>query len=452
MRTRACVAVAVAVVALCHAVAAHADEVCLADPHSAWQRAVVQHGERQQRMSAVRGVAAPRAGPRVDVSAIAEALTLRERRGRKARLLVYASDPAGLCIWAFGGGGIAAYARLPLSLEVLSGLQQRFSDALGVDTRRAVRMPAAKGDKRAGIALKPDTGAGMMPKDFAGSLTEALLPLPILAALDDADQLAVVPIGSIGAVPFGLLQPWPQRGPLVERMSVSIAPGLAAALREPAGEGGGRTSVLVVGDPDFSADPDWDFPPLPGARHEAGVIAGMFGTQSLTGAQATVSEVLRRLAERPSLIYFATHAIADPDDPIDGGFLALANGRLTARTIQALSFGTRAPLVVLSACQTGLGRAHDAGIIGVARAFTIAGAANVLMSLWSVDDAATALLMERFMRLQQSLAPADALRHAMLALRREHDDPIYWAGFAVFGALAHSGPVDAGAVEQLLRQ
>lgn len=78
---------------------------------------------------------------------------------------------------------------------------------------------------------------------------------------------------------------------------------------------------------------------------------------------------------------------------------------------------------------------HDAGIVGLARAFQLAGAKDVVMSLWSVDDEATRDLMTLFMH--ESAAnwgdPADALREAMLAVRRQHPAPAKWASFVVFG-------------------
>lgn len=72
-------------------------------------------------------------------------------------------------------------------------------------------------------------------------------------------------------------------------------------------------------------------------------------------------------------------------------------GRVTARQVQKLKLSKR-PLVVLSACQTGAGQAIDAGVIGLARAFQIAGAVNRVMSLWNIDDHATKSLMTEFAR------------------------------------------------------
>ncbi|HEY0385468.1 MAG TPA: CHAT domain-containing protein, partial [Pyrinomonadaceae bacterium] len=122
--------------------------------------------------------------------------------------------------------------------------------------------------------------------------------------------------------------------------------------------------------------------------------------------------------------------------PLDGGFLVFsgAGGKeslWTAREIQQTRL--RARLAVLSACQTGLGQAHDAGVIGLARAFQLAGVPRVVMSLWSVYDDATAELMQAFARRLRTHAPAEALRQAMLEVRKRRPNPAEWAAFVIFG-------------------
>jgi CHAT domain-containing protein len=99
-----------------------------------------------------------------------------------------------------------------------------------------------------------------------------------------------------------------------------------------------------------------------------------------------------------------------------------------------------ADLVVLSACQTALGRlAETEGVIGLSRALFIAGARTVVVSLWSVSDTATALLMEYFYgTLLAGKTVPEAMRTAQMKLknRREYAHPFYWAGFVVIGAEA----------------
>lgn len=162
----------------------------------------------------------------------------------------------------------------------------------------------------------------------------------------------------------------------------------------------------------------------------------MLNVTPLIGKAATKEKVVEN-ARTASLLYFATHGVANSTDPLTGGFLMFAADKLeqgwwTAREIQNERFS--ANLAVLSACQTGLGKVHDAGIIGLARAFQIAGVARVVMSLWSVDDAATNELMQAFMKnLQTTNMPSEALRQAMLETRKKFPHPSYWASFVLFG-------------------
>src|SRR5262249_11759016 len=97
-----------------------------------------------------------------------------------------------------------------------------------------------------------------------------------------------------------------------------------------------------------------------------------------------------------------------------------------------------ADLVVLSACQTALGKEiKGEGLVGLTRAFIYAGAPRVVASLWQANDPATAERMKRCYRglLQQPLRPPAALRAAQLALSRDPrwSAPYYWAGFVLQG-------------------
>jgi CHAT domain-containing protein len=128
--------------------------------------------------------------------------------------------------------------------------------------------------------------------------------------------------------------------------------------------------------------------------------------------------------------------VANPDSPLAGGFLMLAgdgpeSGFLRASEVQRRELQAR--LVVLSACQSGLGMPHAGAMIGLARAFRTAGAPRVLMTLWSVSDDATVDLMASFQRHLAKEMPATALRNAMLETRKSYPEPRYWAPFALYG-------------------
>jgi CHAT domain-containing protein len=157
--------------------------------------------------------------------------------------------------------------------------------------------------------------------------------------------------------------------------------------------------------------------------------------------KATKEAVLNSM-EGADLAYFATHGIADDEKPMENSFLVLAGDDpfLTARNIMDLrnagSFKQFPEMVILSACQTGLGKPMEAGVAGLARSFLLAGSNHVIMSLWNVDDEATAFLMNRFIyHLQEpgSFMPAEPLRQAMLDTRKEYPSPVQWASFSLFG-------------------
>jgi CHAT domain-containing protein len=148
------------------------------------------------------------------------------------------------------------------------------------------------------------------------------------------------------------------------------------------------------------------------------------------------------------VIHLATHGYAYSSDArTRESFVALAAGRegeteydghLTVGEVLDEKTPLTAELVVLSACQTGLGNLKQAeGTIGLQRAFLAKGARSVLVSLWSVPDEATSLLMQRFYAYwlgDDKPSKAEALRRAQADVRKDHPHPWYWAAFQLVGA------------------
>jgi CHAT domain-containing protein/tetratricopeptide (TPR) repeat protein len=206
--------------------------------------------------------------------------------------------------------------------------------------------------------------------------------------------------------------------------------------------------ALIVGDPTMpqvhlESGLSLELDALPGSAQEARAIASLFNPERCTlllGAKADRARV-ESLAPQIGILHLATHGVAYAEDPL-ASFVALAepadgDGLLTARRVISLSLP--ADLVTLSACQTGLGKVGGEGIIGLSRAFLVAGARAVLVSQWSVDDEATAALMTAFYRGYLELDDkALALQRAMRELRSQpgYDHPRYWAPFLVVGAEA----------------
>lgn len=144
------------------------------------------------------------------------------------------------------------------------------------------------------------------------------------------------------------------------------------------------------------------------------------------------------------IVHFATHGIVNSEFPeLSGVVLSLVNengewqdGFLRLHDIYNLLLA--ADLVVLSACETALGKEiKGEGIVGLTRGFMYAGNSDVVASLWKVDDRATTELMKRFYQkmLKEKLRPADALRKAQISMIKEKEtqNPFYWAAFILQG-------------------
>jgi CHAT domain-containing protein/Tfp pilus assembly protein PilF len=188
-------------------------------------------------------------------------------------------------------------------------------------------------------------------------------------------------------------------------------------------------------------------PPLPSSKDEAGAISRLVAEgQALVALdfKANRATALGPELSRYRIIHFATHALLNTEHPeLSGIVLSMVdergqpqNGFLRLGDIYNLTLP--AELVVLSACDTALGKdVKGEGLIGLTRGFMYAGAARVISSLWKVDDEASAELMRRFYQkmLKENERPAAALRSAQIEMlsTRRWSSPKHWAGFIIQG-------------------
>jgi hypothetical protein len=359
---------------------------------------------------------------------------LRSKFAAGTALLFYAYRNETLQVWLIGQDGLLGYSSRVVTRGQLEGAIYDLRSALGVDALQQGRAPSPV-NVPPPVSLPADVRLKKTEESAIADVTDLLLPQAIAEQLASVRHLIVAPILSIGTVPFAILRPFKSDAFLIERMSVSVAPNLFDVEDETPAWQPLYRNPLVVGNPYLPRDAGWRVPPLPGAEDEARAIGRMINARALVGRRATKRVVITRLA-RADFLYFATHGIASSDDPLTGGFLfltarTLTRGFWTAKEIQG--YRLRAQIAVLSACQTGLGKIHDAGVIGLARAFQIAGVPRVVMSLWSVNDQATAELMKAFVRQLRSNMPAEALRLAMLEVKSTRPKLSHWASFVLFG-------------------
>ena len=337
--------------------------------------------------------------------------------------------------------------------------------------------------------------AKALGRELSKSIVDAVLPF-----VGDARTLFLAPDGALNLVPFAALPQADGRYLIEARTLVSLSSGREllrlAAMRSTSW----RDPPLIVADPDFGPDAalspassslsrSIDFTrahiePLPGTSEEANAIStSLAGSKVLRREQATESAV--KGVHGPRVLHIATHGFflgadasrgetlerglmlegagpspaSDPTatdapaiptfvaDPLLRSGLLFAgvkrppaagnDGILTASEASGLDlWGTQ--LVVLSACETGVGEARDGeGVYGLRRAFAMAGAQTQVLSLWKVDDNATRDLMVAYYRaLERGRGRADAMRDAQLGMlkRSAVAHPYFWASFVVSGS------------------
>lgn len=330
-----------------------------------------------------------------------------------------------------------------------------------LDGRR--RLEALVADARESFA-RPK---GEWPDHHARALSRALLPAGGLSGR----RLVVMADGALQTIPFeALLDPDAGDGEdraLIDRYEVVGLPSatLLALQRRTERPRTSGCEVAVLADPLFQppGEPRPGFErgvrllasgrrsalePLTFSDDEARAILALVPPDrrlGLLGAAATRQAAMSPEVGRCRILHFATHGLLDDQFP---GLSALAFSRYDAQGRQVDDFllgayeihGLELPadLVVLSACETGLGReAWGEGLLGLMRAFMAAGSRRVVVSLWPVNDMATAELMAIFYQrlLQKRLPAAEALRDAKLELRKDPrwKDPYFWSGFVLYG-------------------
>jgi CHAT domain-containing protein/Tfp pilus assembly protein PilF len=363
-----------------------------------------------------------------------------------------------------------------LLLEYSLGRERGYLWAVDAAGLRSFVLPGREEIERAARAFYQavSTPGGEDRRSRIGRTLSRMLLGPVAGELEDR-RLAIVPDGALGYIPFDVLpEPRSPERPLLARHEVVELPSasvLAAERRELARRPPARDLAIVIADPVFQPDdsrvrPRKQGPPAVASDRQVGGAAGLLrldrlrfsrqealGIASLAPSGAVTTEldfaatrdlVLSGRLRDFRYVHFATHGIFDTERPELSG-LALSRvgpdgqpreGFLSLRDVYDLDL--TADLVVLSGCQTALGRQiRGEGLLGLTRGFLYAGAPRVVASLWWIDDRATATLMASFYRglWIEGLRPAAALRKARLSLARQHRfrDPSYWGAFILQG-------------------
>jgi CHAT domain-containing protein/tetratricopeptide (TPR) repeat protein len=258
-----------------------------------------------------------------------------------------------------------------------------------------------------------------------------LLVAQPLAGSGPLRAVGIIPHGSLHYLSFATLNDG--RDYLVDRQKLFYLPAASVlkytlARRNPEK----KLHILAIGNPDLG-NSSLD---LPFAEREAGTIHWNYPDVTiLTRERATETWVREHISEFGT-IHLASHGEFDPVNPLFSA-IRLAkdekyDGKLQAEEIFGLDI--RADLIVLSACQTGLGdiRSGD-DVVGMNRAFIFAGTHSLMSSLWRVSDVSTAIMMKQFYRDYMTYGKAESLARAMRHVKNRYPHPGYWGAFVLTG-------------------
>jgi len=259
---------------------------------------------------------------------------------------------------------------------------------------------------------------------------------PFFDKLSLYDRLYISADGALSLLPFEALVCDGKY--LIERSQVAYVPSLQLLTGVSKTSTPAQPRLLIIADP----MPSDKLRPLPYSLKEAQWISDLFPAdhcQILAGKDAARSILMSPEISQYDFIHFATHSTVNRDDPLRSRIWlspdtsADSSDYLSLRDVTRLSLP--ADLIVLSSCESGGGRFQlGEGIEGFVRGFMSAGCRNVVVSLWDVEDFASAIFMKEFYR-NLRLGYASALRQAKLSminsprLRLRH--PFYWAPFVV---------------------
>ena len=383
-------------------------------------------------------------------------------------LLEYALGETTSYLWVVSTTAVRSYRLAPKAeIEVAArALYERLSappPAAGFEREaatlsRLVLGPAAEalGDKRL-VVVAPGmlqyVPFGVLPAPGAPSGTSAPVVLLSRQEVMNAPSASVVAVirREAGGRPTGRRTAAVLADPVYDRTDPRVRRHAGAAREDRAQTGSAastpgsaleRALRSVRGSSDRSA-----LTRLPFSRQEADSIAALAPhghVREALGFEASRETALSPELGQYAIVHLAVHGLLDAKRPeLSGLVLSLVDeeGKRTdgfLRLHDVYNMKLAADLVVLSGCQTGLGKAvQGEGLVGLTRGFMYAGARAVVASLWQVDDESTAELMKRFYRgmLKENRRPAEALRAAQLEMSRDKrwSAPFYWAGFVLQG-------------------
>ncbi len=236
--------------------------------------------------------------------------------------------------------------------------------------------------------------------------------------------------GILNYVPFEALQNDGRY--LIEDYAIAYAPSATVLKQCMDMERHGRSSVLALGNPNLQ-NPAFR---LINAEEEVQALSALFEKADVLTGDAANERAVQERAGQYDVLHFACHGELNLDDPMLTSLRLSPDGENDGylHAGEVFDLDLWASLVVLSACNSGVGELYEGNeLMGLTRSFLYAGAPSIIASLWTVDDRSTAFLMREFYKNLGSMNKAEALRQAKLATMKQYPSPFHWAAFCLQG-------------------
>jgi CHAT domain-containing protein len=335
---------------------------------------------------------------------------------------------AELYAWVIAPDGKISFRKIDLPMweiengksliETIEDLQERLGRPSGT-----IRIAGAT----TANPRKPPQNYDDSPDELKKLYQLLIKPIEEFLPTDPEAKIVFIPHQALFLVPFAALRE--QSGKyLIEKHTIAYSPSIQVlAYTEKLRDRNQGSGELLVGNP--TGD-------LKSAELEVNAIAQFFNTKAIIGKDATKAVILTKISDA-RIIHLATHGKPDDNNGLNSEIFLAPNGKtpITLTAAEILKLNLKAELAVLSACNTANGKITGDGVIGLSRAFILAGTPSIIVTLWSIPDAETGKLMPEFYRnLQTNSDRAQALRQAMLTTKRDYPHPRNWAAFTLIGA------------------
>jgi tetratricopeptide (TPR) repeat protein len=306
---------------------------------------------------------------------------------------------------------------------------------LVTDSRKSVLRTSdfqvPKDDRRGTKVVSVSEGTALSGRDLY--IKDYLMLIsPIENLIKGFKNLCIIPHGALHFLPFQALI-LPDGHYMIENYNIFYTPSASIFLLTKEKKNNAQKQIIAMALGDLKLG---EFSGLPGTTAEVNQIKNLYNNTTDLYESRSSETYFKENGGLYKYIHLATHGILDPDLPLYS-YLLLAptdedDGLLTVSEIFGLNLNAR--LVTLSACQTGLGDISQGDdIIGLSRAFIYAGSPSVIVSLWSVADQPTALLMTTFYKNLDNHSLEEALGIAQREVLKNYPAPFYWAPFQLIG-------------------